>query len=373
MSDNEEEDYSGDESSFEGSESESESESEDEEEVQKPARKSISKSTSSAKSSKQPAKPSKHTTKLSITKSKKQHAKPLKPTTKSTSSTQSTKQPSKQPAKQKLRLDYSNDNKSDDESTSGSSVELVSSQVVQQPSKQPAAQKPNLDNSDDDKSDDESTSGSSVELVSSQVVKQPSKPRTTKSTTVKPATRLKAPSKSISKPKEKRKVMEVLQVAEPISKRARTIERQVRRRMATAAADERDETFSKEAVEKTVFEQKSRSEAYTHSKPDIITMRNFIYDKGLVGVSQSDLLEELLVEIGMEEDEEVGIREKVKQKVSNLNRTRREFIEMIAEDDVDHVGDRLLKVVKEFGKRPGAWQALQKVKEAIDLEQGDTM
>jgi hypothetical protein len=58
--------------------------------------------------------------------------------------------------------------------------------------------------------------------------------------------------------------------------------------MATA-----DEDFSIEAVEKTVFTQKSRSDAYTISKPDVSTIRTFVYDKGLVGGSQPELLAEL--------------------------------------------------------------------------------
>jgi hypothetical protein len=58
--------------------------------------------------------------------------------------------------------------------------------------------------------------------------------------------------------------------------------------MATA-----DEDFSIEAVEKTVFTQKSRSDAYTISKPDVSTIRTFVYDKVLVGGSLPELLAEL--------------------------------------------------------------------------------
>jgi hypothetical protein len=55
-----------------------------------------------------------------------------------------------------------------------------------------------------------------------------------------------------------------------------------------------------------------------------------VYDKGLVGGSQPALLQELLTEIGVEEQDEVAILEKLKLKVSNVNRTRREFNEMVA-------------------------------------------
>jgi hypothetical protein len=58
--------------------------------------------------------------------------------------------------------------------------------------------------------------------------------------------------------------------------------------MATA-----DEDFSIEAVEKTVFTQKSRSDAYTISKPDVSMISTFFYDKVLVGGSQPELLAEL--------------------------------------------------------------------------------
>jgi hypothetical protein len=162
-------------------------------------------------------------------------------------------------------------------------------------------------------------------------------------------------------PAEKRKVAE-LQVVEPLSKRHRLIERQVRLRMAAATAEEQDETFDQEAVEKTVYLQKSRSEAYQVTKLDLKTMRQFVWDKGLVGPSQPELLQDLLVEIGAEEQDEVAIREKLKQKVRNVNRTRREFDEMVAEDDIDDVKNRIVKAFKSFGSRPGA---LPKVKEAL--------
>jgi hypothetical protein len=160
---------------------------------------------------------------------------------------------------------------------------------------------------------------------------------------------------------EKRKVTE-LQIVEPSSKRHRTIERQIRLRMAAAAAEEQDDTFNQDAVEKTVYVQKSRSEAYKVSKIDLKTIRNFVYDKGIVGGSQPALLEELLAEIGVEEEDEVAIREKLKQKVSNVNRTRREFVEMVAEDDIGDVKQRLVSMFKTFGKRAGA---LEMVQEAI--------
>jgi hypothetical protein len=62
-----------------------------------------------------------------------------------------------------------------------------------------------------------------------------------------------------AKPSEKRSITELHVAAsapEPTSKRQRTIERQVRLRMATVAAEEQDEAFSKQAVEKTVYMQK---------------------------------------------------------------------------------------------------------------------
>jgi hypothetical protein len=65
-----------------------------------------------------------------------------------------------------------------------------------------------------------------------------------------------------------------------------------------------------------------------------------------------------------------AIREKLEQKVSNVNRTRREFSEMIVDDDIDNVKERLVPLVNIFktsGRRPGA---LEKVKEAMaEMEQ----
>lgn len=85
----------------------------------------------------------------------------------------------------------------------------------------------------------------------------------------------------------KRKVMAELHLMEAPSKRASVIERQVRLRMAAVAAEENDDSFTKEAVEKTVYLQKSRSEAYKLSPIDLST-------------------------IGVEEQDEVAIREKLK-------------------------------------------------------------
>jgi hypothetical protein len=184
--------------------------------------------------------------------------------------------------------------------------------------------------------------------------------KTTKNSSTKNNTK-KSTRIKLSKPSELRKVTEV-QVIERPSKRQRVIERQVRLRMANAAAEEQDDAFTQEAVEKTVYIQQSRSEAYKMSKINVATMRHFVWDKGLVGPSQPDLLDELLEEIGVEERDEVAIREKVKTKVCNVNRTRREFYEMVAEDDIDDVTERLVNAIKTFGARPGA---LQKVKEAV--------
>jgi hypothetical protein len=164
-----------------------------------------------------------------------------------------------------------------------------------------------------------------------------------------------------SKLSEHRKVTEV-QVVERASKRRRIIERQVRLRMANAATEEQEDTFTQETVDNTVFMQQSRSEAYKISKINVATMRNFVWDKGLVGPSQPELLDELLEEIGVEQRDEVAIREKLKTKVCNVNRTRREFYEMLMEDNIDDVTERLVNVIKAFGARPGA---LQKVKDAV--------
>jgi hypothetical protein len=97
----------------------------------------------------------------------------------------------------------------------------------------------------------------------------------------------------------------------------------------------------------------------------------FVYDKELVGGSQPELLKHLLDELGVDDDDEFAIQLKVKQKVSNLNRTRREFKEMVAEDDMGDVRDRLLKIVEEFGKRPGASAFLLQLRESIAVEEDD--
>jgi hypothetical protein len=101
-------------------------------------------------------------------------------------------------------------------------------------------------------------------------------------------------------------------------------------------------------------------------------IRTFVYDKGLVGGSrQPQLLKELMGELGVDDDGEFAIQLKVKQKVSNLNRTRREFMEMVAEDDMGDVRDRLLKFVEEFGKRPGGSAFVRQLKESIAVEEED--
>jgi hypothetical protein len=159
----------------------------------------------------------------------------------------------------------------------------------------------------------------------------------------------------------KRSITELhLAPPEPTSKRQRTIERQARLQMATAPAE--DEPLSQQSVAKTAYTQKSRSDAYRISKLDHIIIRNFVYDKGLTGGSQPALLQELFEEIGLDELDEVAIREKMKQKVSNINRTLREFNEMVPEDDIKAVRDPLVNIFKTFGQRPGA---LEEVKEAI--------
>jgi hypothetical protein len=112
-----------------------------------------------------------------------------------------------------------------------------------------------------------------------------------------------------------------------------------------------------------------RSDAYTISKPDVSMIRTFVYDKGLVGGSQPELLKHLLEELGVDDDDAFAIQLKVKQKVSNLNRTRREFMEMVAEDDMGDVRDRLLKIVEEFGKRPGGSAFVRQLKESIAVEE----
>jgi hypothetical protein len=52
--------------------------------------------------------------------------------------------------------------------------------------------------------------------------------------------------------------------------------------------------------------QKSRSDAFTISKPDVSMICTFVYDKGLVGGSQPELLKHLLDELGVDDDEPRG-------------------------------------------------------------------
>jgi hypothetical protein len=66
--------------------------------------------------------------------------------------------------------------------------------------------------------------------------------------------------------------------------------------------------------------------------------------------------------MGVEDEEEDTIIAKLKQKVSNVNRTRSEFYEMVARDDIDRVKARLVNIFKTFARHPGAFG---KVKEAM--------
>jgi hypothetical protein len=73
----------------------------------------------------------------------------------------------------------------------------------------------------------------------------------------------------------------------------------------------------------------------------------------------------------VDDGDEFAIQLKVKQKASNLNRTRREFMDMVAEDDMADVRDRLLKIVEEFGKRPGGSAFVRQLTESIAVEDED--
>jgi hypothetical protein len=163
------------------------------------------------------------------------------------------------------------------------------------------------------------------------------------------------------KPGEKRKSTE-LEIIESKVKRLRASDRQARLRKGTAAANALEDNPNDPALEKTIHMQHSRAAPFKVSKTDLTTIRKFVYDKGLVGGSQPELLQELLAQLGVEEDDDDAILGKLKQKVSNVNRTRREFHEMVAEDDVESVKERLVNIFKTFATRPGA---LGMVKEAI--------
>jgi hypothetical protein len=47
------------------------------------------------------------------------------------------------------------------------------------------------------------------------------------------------------------------------------------------------------------------------------------------------------------------------------------FMEMVADDDMGDVRDRLLKNVEEFGKRPGGSVFVRQLKESIAVEEDD--
>jgi hypothetical protein len=245
----------------------------------------------------------------------------------------------KQPPKSKATISKKQPSKSAEESTTNA-VHLVISDH-------------NSDEDEDTRPSNDDDEANDVEEPSPGDVTKSSKP------TKQPAAKEHPKSKST-----KRKATEV---EETRSKRQKTLERKVRLRMATAD----DDDFSKEAVDKTVFTQKSRSDAFTISKPDVSMIRTFVYDKGLIGGSQPELLKELLEELGVDDDDEFAIQLKVKQKVSNLNRTRREFMEMVAEDDMGDVRDRLLKILEELGKRPGGSAFVRQLKESIAVEEDD--
>jgi hypothetical protein len=163
------------------------------------------------------------------------------------------------------------------------------------------------------------------------------------------------------KPVENRNLAE-LNVIEPTSQQHRASEGQARVHIGAAVQNAPKHNLNPQDVEETVHMQGTRAEPSKVSKADLRTMRKFVFDKGLVGGSQPELLQQLFAELGVEETEEDAIIGKLKQKVSNINRTRREFYEMVAQDDIGSVKERLVNIFKTFAKRPGA---VGKVTEAM--------
>ncbi|KAF8248093.1 hypothetical protein K440DRAFT_660947 [Wilcoxina mikolae CBS 423.85] len=63
----------------------------------------------------------------------------------------------------------------------------------------------------------------------------------------------------------------------------------------------------------------------------------FVWDRDLKGASQKDLFEELCDELVLNDDKEVALIKKVKDKLGNTYHSRRDWETMAKEDDIDEV------------------------------------
>jgi predicted acylesterase/phospholipase RssA len=88
-----------------------------------------------------------------------------------------------------------------------------------------------------------------------------------------------------------------LEVIEPTTKRHGARKRQSAVRMVAEAANGQLDHWNLPAIEKTAHIRNALAGSFGISATDVTTMRKFVYDKGLVGGSQPEMLPELLAEI----------------------------------------------------------------------------
>jgi hypothetical protein len=153
-----------------------------------------------------------------------------------------------------------------------------------------------------------------------------------------------------------------LEVMEALSKTHRASARHASPAVVTEVARSAEPTFISQNVKKTFHMQRPRQESLHVSKKDPTTVRKKVNHEGLVCGSQPERLQQLFAGMGVEDDEEDTLIAKLKQKVSNVNRTRSDFYEMVAPDDIDSVKARLGNLFKTFARHPGAFG---KVKDAM--------
>jgi hypothetical protein len=108
------------------------------------------------------------------------------------------------------------------------------------------------------------------------------------------------------------------------------------------------------AIEKTAHVRNALSGPFRISAADLTTMRKFVYDTGLVGGRRPEMLQELLAEICVVQEDNEAIIGKLRLKMSNIKRIGPEFYEMVAEDDIHVLKERIVNIFKAFAIRPVA-------------------
>lgn len=142
------------------------------------------------------------------------------------------------------------------------------------------------------------------------------------------------------------------------SRRKYQLNRKLAKNLTLTAIDEHEELDSN-AVKSHILRETIRAENYIFARSDTTTIRNFVYERGLIGATPTPVYCELVNKLGVDPADTI-LCSKIKQRVANEYGGVRRVRKMVAEDPIELVTGRISQQIIDFSERSGAPEAIVK-------------